>query len=99
MTNEPVIELRDVSFAYDGVPVLQDVNLTICEHESVCIVGPNGGGKTTLVKLILGLLAARQRRSPRVRPSAAVRPPPHGLHAAARRSTIRSFPPPSWTSC
>ena len=56
MSNEPVIQLRDVSFAYDGAPVLQDVNLTIAERESVCIVGPNGGGKTTLLKLVLGLL-------------------------------------------
>ncbi len=56
MTEKPVVELRDVSFAYDGVPVLKDVNVSIGRHESVCIVGPNGGGKTTLLKLILGLL-------------------------------------------
>ncbi len=56
MTEQPVIELRDVSFAYNGRPVLQHVNLTVGKHESVCMVGPNGGGKTTLLKLILGLL-------------------------------------------
>jgi zinc transport system ATP-binding protein len=56
MASDPVIELRGVRFAYNGVPVLQDVNLAVAEHESVCIVGPNGGGKTTLLKLILGLL-------------------------------------------
>jgi zinc transport system ATP-binding protein len=56
MASRPVIELRNVCFAYNGVPVLQDVNLSIDEFQSVCIVGPNGGGKTTLLKLILGLL-------------------------------------------
>ncbi len=52
----PVIELRNVSFAYQAAPVLEDVNLTINERESICIVGPNGGGKTTLLRLILGQL-------------------------------------------
>jgi zinc transport system ATP-binding protein len=56
MSDPPAIELRDVSFAYNGLPVLQDVNLTVHSCESVCIVGPNGGGKTTLLKLMLGLL-------------------------------------------
>ncbi len=56
MTEQPVIELRDVSFAYNGAAVLQGVNFTVREHEAICMVGPNGGGKTTLVKLILGLL-------------------------------------------
>jgi zinc transport system ATP-binding protein len=39
------------------VPALEEVNLSIAPREAVCIVGPNGGGKTTLVKLILGLLS------------------------------------------
>jgi zinc transport system ATP-binding protein len=56
MAEQPVIELSDLAFAYDGVLVLDRVNLTVCAHESVCVVGPNGGGKTTLLKLILGLL-------------------------------------------
>jgi len=54
------ISLRDVSFSYGDVPVLEDVNLSICPREAVCMVGPNGGGKTTLVKLILGLLTPRR---------------------------------------
>jgi zinc transport system ATP-binding protein len=58
--NEPVISLRDVTFSYGGEPALEDVNLTVCEREAVSIVGPNGGGKTTLVKLILGLLAPQR---------------------------------------
>ncbi len=55
-TPGPDVELSGVSFAYDGTPVLENVELTIRPREAVCIVGPNGGGKTTLVKLILGLL-------------------------------------------
>jgi zinc transport system ATP-binding protein len=54
MTQTPVIECRNVSFSYQATPVLEDVNLTIYERESVCMVGPNGGGKTTLLRLLLG---------------------------------------------
>ena len=50
------VELEDVSFAYRrGQPVLTDVDLAIEEGEFVAIAGPNGGGKTTLVRLVLGL--------------------------------------------
>ena len=51
-----LIVLRDVSFGYDGVPVLLDINLTIRERDFLAIIGPNGSGKTTLVKVALGLL-------------------------------------------
>lgn len=51
-----VIDIRDVSFGYGERTILRDVNLNIRENDSICIVGPNGGGKTTLVKLIIGLL-------------------------------------------
>jgi len=50
------VDIRDLWFSYDSLPVLQDVNLSISAGQKVCMVGPNGGGKTTLVKLILGLL-------------------------------------------
>jgi zinc transport system ATP-binding protein len=56
MPQVPVIELKHVSFSYEGLPVLEDVNLTVEKHDFLSIVGPNGGGKTTLLKLILGLL-------------------------------------------
>lgn len=56
MPRPPVISIDNVSFSYDGSPVLEDVNLTVDERDFLCIVGPNAGGKTTLLKLILGLL-------------------------------------------
>jgi ATP-binding cassette, subfamily B, bacterial len=47
------IELKHVSFAYDPArPVLEDINLTVRRGETVAIVGPTGGGKSTLVNLI-----------------------------------------------
>ncbi|MGA2064273.1 MAG: ABC transporter ATP-binding protein [Thermoguttaceae bacterium] len=55
-SEEPVVEFRDVGFAYDGTPVLQGVNFVVRRNESLSIVGPNGGGKTTLLRLILGQL-------------------------------------------
>ncbi len=51
-----LVALRNVSFSYDGAPVLIDVDLAIEEGDFLAIIGPNGSGKTTLVKIILGLL-------------------------------------------
>ncbi len=51
-----IIEVQDVSFAYNGSPVLQNINLNIHQGDYLGIVGPNGGGKSTLLKLMLGLL-------------------------------------------
>ncbi len=49
-----LINLENVGVAYDGHQVLSDVNLTIGDRDFIGIIGPNGGGKTTLVKAILG---------------------------------------------
>jgi len=46
------IELRNLNFGYNGVPVLHEINLTIPAGSSLAIVGPTGSGKTTLVSLI-----------------------------------------------
>ena len=53
----PVIEVENLSFRFDGgPPVLEGVNLEIAAGDFASVIGPNGGGKTTLVKLIVGLL-------------------------------------------
>lgn len=50
-----VVELTDVTYAYDGRPAVEDVSMTIDVGDFLGLVGPNGSGKTTLLKLILGL--------------------------------------------
>jgi zinc transport system ATP-binding protein len=52
-----IIEMKGVAFSYDGHDVLSNVNFTLSDREFAGMVGPNGGGKTTLLKLMLGLLA------------------------------------------
>lgn len=53
---KPLIELHDVSYCYSGTPVLENIDLSIFDGDFVSVIGPNGGGKTTLLRLILGLL-------------------------------------------
>jgi len=53
MSARPAGAFEHVEFAYDGQPVLIDVNLQIHRHEFVTVVGPNGGGKTSLLRLML----------------------------------------------
>ncbi|MDR1763737.1 MAG: ABC transporter ATP-binding protein [Dysgonamonadaceae bacterium] len=54
--NKPVVEIKNLNVAYNGNIVLKDACLTVYEQDFLGIIGPNGGGKTTLVKAILGLL-------------------------------------------
>ncbi|RIH65963.1 ABC transporter ATP-binding protein [Mariniphaga sediminis] len=54
---EPLIKIKDLTLGYDREPVLHKVNLEIFEKDFVGVIGPNGGGKTTLLKAVLGLLA------------------------------------------
>jgi len=51
------IELKDVTFSYDRTPVLENVTFSLKQGDFLGIIGPNGGGKTTLLKLLLGVLA------------------------------------------
>lgn len=58
MTNSKraLITLENITAGYDGKPVLKDVNMEILPGDFIGVIGPNGGGKTTLIKVILGLL-------------------------------------------
>jgi len=51
-----IIDIKDLDFAYSGEAVLENVNLSVRQKDFIAIIGPNGGGKTTLLKLMLGLL-------------------------------------------
>jgi zinc transport system ATP-binding protein len=54
--NTPIVEINNVTFAYNGDTVLRDVSFDIRNGDFIAMIGPNGGGKTTLLKMILGLL-------------------------------------------
>lgn len=60
MKRKPIITFTDVAFSYSDKPFLQDINLTIYQHDFLGVVGPNGGGKTTFLKLLLGLLTPQK---------------------------------------
>jgi len=62
MNSNPIILTDNLSFSYNGEAVLEKVKLAINKDDFVWIVGPNGGGKTTLLKLILGLLKPKTGR-------------------------------------
>ena len=81
MNKNSIVSIRGVHFSYNGSPVLENVNLEIGSRELICMVGPNGGGKTTLLKLILGLIAP-SRGEVRV----------FGEHPAMARSRIGYMP-------
>jgi len=59
MPPEVLGELREVSAGYGGPPAIEDVSFALREGQRVGVLGPNGGGKTTLFKVMLGLLAPR----------------------------------------
>lgn len=51
----PIFEVKNLSFAIRGVKILSNITMEIFEGEYIAIIGPNGGGKTTLIRLLLGL--------------------------------------------
>lgn len=51
-----LFEMNSLSVSYGGDPVLENVNFYVHENDFIGVIGPNGGGKTTLLKVILGLL-------------------------------------------
>ena len=59
-----MIEFRNVSFSYDPEhPVVEHLNFPIQRGENVGLIGANGAGKSTMMKLLLGLLRGRGRSS------------------------------------
>lgn len=54
--NDPILTVSNLSFSYGNDEVIKDINLDLFKNDFVAILGPNGGGKSTLVKLICGLL-------------------------------------------
>ena len=63
LENSPtVIDIEDLYFAYDRDIILENINLHVQALDFLAIIGPNGGGKSTLLKLILGLQKPKQGR-------------------------------------
>lgn len=60
--SDVVVNCENLTFRYAKPVVLEDVNFQVSKGESLCIIGPNGGGKSTLLKLLLGLLEPTQGR-------------------------------------
>lgn len=56
MAEKVIVKLKDIWVHYDSIPVLEGINLSIETNDFLGIIGPNGGGKTTLLKVILGLI-------------------------------------------
>ncbi|MBH1965877.1 MAG: ABC transporter ATP-binding protein [Comamonadaceae bacterium] len=55
-----LLEVRELDVAYDGVPALRSVDLTVSEGEVVTVLGANGAGKSTLLKAIVGLVPSQR---------------------------------------
>ena len=51
-----IVELHQVTAGYNNEPVIKDVDLVVGENDFIGVIGPNGGGKTTLLKVMMGLL-------------------------------------------
>jgi zinc transport system ATP-binding protein len=59
MVETEIVKLKDIKVSYDDITVLEDITLSIYQHDFLGIIGPNGGGKSTLLKVILGLIKPR----------------------------------------
>ena len=62
MATKELVKLENVWVHHDSVPVLEAINLSIESNDFLGIIGPNGGGKTTLLKVILGLIKPSRGR-------------------------------------
>ena len=88
----PLLEIKGIKVRYSGLPVLHDVSLAVNAGETVCVVGANGAGKSTILRAVMGaqrafegqiLFAGRQIQ--RLRTEEIVRLVAHGLlHLSGR---------------
>ncbi|HNR65482.1 MAG TPA: ABC transporter ATP-binding protein, partial [Atribacterota bacterium] len=57
---KPIVSLEDVTFSYNHHPAIQEMNLSIYPGQFIGIIGPNGSGKTTMLKLISGIITPQR---------------------------------------
>ncbi len=50
------VEINNLNVQYNNIPALLDINLSVAENDFLAVIGPNGGGKSTLIKAILGII-------------------------------------------
>ena len=89
--SDPIIRIADLDFSYNGQRILEDVNLEVWEGDFIAMIGPNGGGKTTLLRLVLGLLKP-ERGNIRVMGKPATRVSHHIGYVPQDVHINRSFP-------
>ena len=53
---EELIRLENIDAGYNGTKIIENISLSVKENDFLGIIGPNGGGKSTLIKVILGLI-------------------------------------------
>ncbi len=95
MVENPVIELRDVWVRFGDVSVLESVSLSVSCCDFLGIIGPNGGGKSTLLKVILGLVTP-ERGVVRVLGEPPERSRKQVGYVAQRPAFDRDFPASVW---
>ena len=90
--SKPLISLCDVTFRRDERIVLSDVNLTVDVGDFIAITGPNGGGKTTLLRIILGLLKPSSGKVLYCNGQGELAPPPAIGYLPQKNSVDSHFP-------
>ena len=95
MIENPVIELHDVWVRFGDVSVLEGVSLSVSRYDFLGIIGPNGGGKSTLLKVVLGLVSP-ERGVVRVLGEPPERSRRHVGYVAQRPAFDRDFPASVW---